>query len=333
MSALTSGFTHYTASSGIPELREAVANQARQDNGIPCMPENVIILPCKFGLYIAIQALINPGDEVILPDPGWVSYEPMINLAQGKPVSVRTYNKDEFRILPENIEKAITDKTKMIILNSPSNPTGSVSTHEDIKGIAKLAIEHDVIILTDEIYEKIIYEGRHYSIAAEDGMFERTVTVNGFSKAYAMTGWRIGWALAPKPIFDEMSKIQQHSISHCTSFVQKAAVSALTEKTESIDKMVSEFKARRDLVIKGLNEIVGISCFLPKGAFYAFFKFDFDMPSQEFTDILLEKGGLSMTPGSAFGPGGEGFVRMSYAASRENLKSGLEMLDDVVKTL
>ena len=257
----------------------------------------------------------------------------MINMAQGKPVNVRTYNDDEFRILPENIEKEITDKTKMIILNSPSNPTGSVSTHEDIKGIAKLAIDHDLFVLTDEIYEKIIYEGKHYSIAAEDGMFERTVTVNGFSKAYAMTGWRIGWAIAPKPILDEMSKIQQHSISHCTSFVQKAAVAALNEKSESIQNMVSEFKARRDLVIKGLNEIKGISCFLPKGAFYAFFKFDFEMTSQKFTDILLEKGGLSMTPGSAFGPGGEGFVRMSYAASRENLKSGLEILNEVVKTL
>lgn len=333
ISALNSGFTHYTSSSGIPELREAVANHSLEENKIQCGPENVIILPCKFGLYIAIQALINPGDEVILPDPGWVSYVPMINLAQGKPVNVRTYNEDEFRILPENIKNAITDKTKMIILNSPSNPTGSVSTHEDIKGIAELAIEHDLIVLTDEIYEKIIYEGKHYSIATEDGMFERTVTVNGFSKAYAMTGWRIGWALAPKPILDEMSKIQQHSISHCTSFVQKAAVTALNEKSESIQNMVSEFKARRDLVIKGLNEINRISCFLPKGAFYAFFKFDFDLSSQEFSDLLLDQGGLAMTPGSAFGPGGEGFVRMSYAASRENLELGLKILNDVVKTL
>jgi aspartate aminotransferase len=333
ISALNSGFTHYTSSLGIPELREAVANKSKQENQIPCGSENVIILPCKFGLYIAIQALIDPGDEVILPDPGWVSYIPMINIAQGKPVNVRTYNEDEFRILPENIEKAITDKTKMIILNSPSNPTGSVSTHEDIEGIAKLAIEHDLVVLTDEIYEKIIYEGKHYSIAAEDGMFERTVTVNGFSKAYAMTGWRIGWAIAPKPILDEMSKIQQHSISHCTSFVQKAAVTAMNEKSESIQNMLSEFKARRDLVIKGLNDIEGISCFLPKGAFYAFFKFDYSMTSQDFTDKLLEQGGLAMTPGSAFGPGGDGFVRMSYAASRENLKLGLEILNDVVKTL
>ena len=192
ISALNSGFTHYTSSLGIPELREAVANKSKEENKIHCGTEHVIILPCKFGIYTAIQATIDPGDEVIVPDPGWVSYIPMINIAQGKPVSVRTYNEDEFRLLPENVMEAVTNKTKMIILNTPSNPTGSVSTLEDIKGIADIAKDHNLIVLTDEVYEKIIYEGKHYSIAAEDGMFERTITTNGLSKAYAMTGWRIG---------------------------------------------------------------------------------------------------------------------------------------------
>ena len=333
IAALNDGFTHYTSSMGIAELREAVATKSKEENNIPCAPEHVIILPCKFGIYTAIQATIDPGDEVILPDPGWVSYEPMIHLTQGKPVGVRTHNEDEFRILPENIMEAITDKTKMIILNSPSNPTGSVSTQEDIKGIAEIAKDHDLIVLTDEIYEKILYEGKHYSIAAEDDMFDRTVTVSGFSKAYAMTGWRIGWAIAPKHILDNIAKIQQHSISSCTSFVQKAAVTALTKDTDSIDQMVNEFKARRDLVVNGINEINGLSCFLPKGAFYAFFKFEFDMTSEEFTNYMLEKGRLVFTPGSAFGSGGNGFVRMSYAASREKLKQGLKALGEMVSTL
>ncbi|WP_455391555.1 pyridoxal phosphate-dependent aminotransferase [[Eubacterium] cellulosolvens] len=333
IAALNSGFTHYTSSLGIPELREAVANKSREENGIACGTEHVIILPCKFGIYTGIQATINPGDEVIIPDPGWVSYIPMINLAQGKPVNVRTYNEDEFRLLPDKVMEAVTDKTKMIILNSPSNPTGSVSTHEDIKGIAEIALDHDLIVLSDEIYEKVIYEGKHHSIAAEEGMFDRTITVNGFSKAYAMTGWRIGWAVAPKPILDGIAKIQQHSITSCTSFVQKAAVVALTEPSSSIEEMVNEFKARRDLIIKGLNDIDGISCFTPKGAFYAFFKFDYDITSEEFTNYVLEHGGLVLTPGSAFGSGGEGFVRMSYAASRDNLEKGFQKLDNITKEL
>ena len=331
--ALHDGFTHYTSSLGIPELREAVAKKSLAENQIPCNTENVIILPTKFGLFTTIQATINPGDEVILPDPGWVSYIPMIQIAQGRPVPVRTYNEDEFRIKPDKVMEAVTDKTKMIILNSPSNPTGSLSTKEDIKGLADIAKDHDLIVLSDEIYEKIIYEGRHYSIAAEDGMFERTVTLTGFSKAYAMTGWRLGWAVAPEAILDNLAKIQQHSITSCTSFAQKGGVAALTAGDNSIVNLVSEFKARRDLVIKRLNEIEGLSCFLPKGAFYAFFGFDFDMTSEEFTNQILEKGRVALTPGSAFGLGGEGFVRMSYAASQDMLNKGLDVMAEVVKTI
>lgn len=335
VNALNDGFTHYTSALGIPELRAAVADKSRVENKIPCTPENVIILPTKFGIYSSIQAIINPGDEVIIPDPGWVSYVPMIQLAQGKPVPVRTYDNDEFRMLPENVQEVITNKTKMIILNTPSNPTGSVATKEDIKVLADLANDHDLIVLTDEVYEKLIYEGQHYSIAAEDGMFERTVTVSGFSKAYAMTGWRLGWAVAPKPIFDEVAKIQQHSITCCTSFAQKGGVTALAGNgsSDNIAKMVEEFKARRDLVIKSLNEIEGISCFTPKGAFYAFFSFDFNMTSEEFTNYLIENGRIVMTPGSAFGSGGEGYVRMSYAASRDKLEKGLKILAEATNTL
>jgi aspartate aminotransferase len=331
--ALNDGFTHYTSAMGIMELREAVADKSKTENKLPCGPENVIVLPTKFGLFNSILATINPGDEVILPDPGWVSYIPMINLAQGKPVGVRTYNENEFRLLPENVMEAVSDKTKMIILNSPSNPTGSVATYEDIKCIADIAKDHDLLVLTDEIYEKILFEGKHYSIGAEEDMFERTITVNGFSKAFAMTGWRLGWLVAPKHLLIEISKIQQHSITSCTSFAQKGGVVALTGDQASILEMVDEFKRRRELVIDRLNAIDGLSCFKPKGAFYAFFKFDFDMTSDEFTSYVLENAFVVLTPGSAFGTGGEGFVRMSYAASEEKLNKGLDKLEDVVKSI
>ena len=331
--ALKDGFTHYTSSLGIPELRNAVAHKSVEENKIPCSADDVIILPTKFGIYSAIQATINPGDEVIIPDPGWVSYEPMVRLASGKPVYVRTYNEDEFRLLPENVMEAVNDKTKMIIINSPSNPTGSIATEEDMSGLAEIAKDHDLIIISDEIYEKIIYEGKHYSIASIEGMFDRTITINGFSKAFAMTGWRLGWAVAPKNIFEAMSKIQQHTISCCTSFAQKGGVAALEGPSKSINNMVNEFKARRNLVINGLNELKGISCFMPKGAFYAFFKFDYDMTSEQFTEYLLSEGGLVLTPGSAFGAGGEGFVRLSYAASQQNLVKGLKILETLVNRL
>ncbi len=328
--ALQDGFTHYTASRGIPELREAVAKISKDENKIPCGPENVIITPTKFGLYSAIQATIDPGDEVMVPDPGWVSYEPMIKLAEGKPVNVPTHNEDEFRMLPENVMEALTHRSKMIIINTPSNPTGTVFTKDDIKGLADIANDHDLLVLADEIYEKIIYEGEHYSIAAEDGMFERTITVNGFSKAYAMTGWRLGWVVAPKDILDQVAKLQQHSITCCTSFAQKGGVAALTESSGCIDDMVNEFKARRDLVVDGLNEIDRLSCFRPKGAFYAFFRFDFEMTSEQFTNYVLEKGKVVLTPGSAFGKCGEGFVRFSYAAAQDKLEKGLKILAEVV---
>ncbi len=331
--ALDSGFTHYTSSLGIPELREAVAEKSLKENKIPCSAENVIVTPTKFGIYSVIQATINPGDEVIIPDPGWLSYIPMVQLAGGKPVLVKTYNDDEFRLLPDNVSEAVTTNTRMIITNSPSNPTGAVATRGDVQGMTDIAKDHDLIVLSDEIYEKIIYEGEHYSIAAEDGMFERSIVINGFSKAYAMTGWRLGWVVAPGHILDGISKIQQHSISCCTSFAQKGGVAALKGPKESIDAMVNEFKVRRKIVIDGLNRIEGLSCFKPKGAFYAFFKFDFDLTSEEFVNYLLEKGGLVLTSGSAFGPAGEGFVRLSYAASQEKLRKGLEVLEVILQNL
>ncbi|UCF07631.1 MAG: aminotransferase class I/II-fold pyridoxal phosphate-dependent enzyme, partial [Thermoplasmata archaeon] len=231
------------------------------------------------------------------------------------------------------VAEAITPKTKAILLNSPCNPTGSVAVKEDLAGIADLARDHDLLVLTDEIYEKIIYEGEHHSIASFDDMFERTVTVNGFSKAYAMTGWRLGWVLAGEKYLKQIKKIQQHSITCAVSFGQKAAVEALYGTQEPVSRMVAEFKARRDLIVERINAIPGMSCSKPNGAFYAFAKFDYDMSSVDFAQFLLEKAQVAVTPGASFGRCGEGHIRFSYATSRENINRGLDRVEAAVKEL
>lgn len=331
--ALNQGFTHYTPTPGIPELREAIAEKSLKENKIPCAASNVIVTPTKLGIFASLLALTGEGDEVILPDPGFVSYFQVINFSGAKAVGIRLSQDNNFRLLPEDVAEAITPKTKVMILNSPSNPTGSVATMDDLKGIAELAVDHDVYVITDEIYEKIIYEGEHYSIASFDNMFERTVTLNGFSKSYAMTGWRLGWILAPEEIGREIQKIQQHSISCAVSFAQKGGLAALKGTQEPIKKMVAEFKARRDLMLEGINSISKLRCPKPQGAFYAFTEFDHDMSSVEFAKLLIEKAHVAVTPGSAFGRCGEGFIRFSYAASRENIIEGLGRIEKTLAEL
>lgn len=325
--ALNDGFTHYTPSAGIIDLRIAIAEKSRAENGIPCDASNVIVTPTKLGIFNSVLALTQKGDEVILSDPGFVSYFQIINFSGAKAVSVITSQESGFRFLPEDIAEAITPRTKLIVLNSPCNPTGCVLTKEDIKGIADLAIDHDIYVITDEIYEKILYDREHISIASFDNMFERTITLNGFSKAYAMTGWRLGWMVAQENIIKEVIKIQQHSISCAVSFAQKGGVAALTGPQDSVKDMVSEFKARRDMIVDGINAIPGLSCESPSGAFYVLVKFEHDMSSVEFSKMLIEKAHVAVTPGSSFGLGGEGFVRFSYATSRENIKEGLAAIE------
>jgi aspartate aminotransferase len=331
--ALNQGFTHYTSTPGIPELREAIAEKSKRENNIPCDASNVIVTPTKLGIFASLLALVGKGDEVIIPDPGFVSYFQVINFAGAKAVDIRLSQENDFRLLPGHVAEAITPKTKVIILNSPGNPTGSVATRDDLIGIAELAQDHDIYVLTDEIYEKIIYEGEHHSIASLNNMFERTVTLNGFSKSYAMTGWRLGWVLATEKIVREIQKIQQHSITCAVSFAQKGGVAALKGPQEPIQKMVAEFKARRDLMVEGINSIPGLSCSKPKGAFYAFTKFDFDMSSVELAELLIEKAHVAVTPGPAFGKGGEGFIRFSYATSREKIVEGLKRIEKVLAEL
>ena len=328
--SLDRGFTHYTPSLGIPALRKAVADVTRETDNVPCQASNVLITPTKQAIFMIALAYIDPGDEVILPDPSWVSYEACIRLAGGVPVYIPTKYEEEFVIDPALVEAAITPKTKMIILNTPSNPTGGVIPGEVLKQIADIAMAHDIIVLSDEIYESIIYEGKHTSIASFPGMFDNTIIVSGLSKTYAMTGWRLGWAIAPEQMIKDINKLQSHSISCCVSFVQEAAVEALTGPQDSKLAMVREFKKRRDLALDLIDEIPGLECNVPKGAFYVFPKYDADMPSAKLAEVLLKEGHVAVTPGTAFGPGGEGFFRVSYATSEDQIREGF---DRIKKTL
>jgi aspartate aminotransferase len=325
--ALDDGKTRYLDAPGLPELREAVANMEKNDNNVPCDKSNVLITPTKQAIFETILATINEGEEVIMPDPAWVTYEPCVQLAGGKAVPVVTTDEHGFRILPEKVAELITDKTKMILLNSPSNPCGAVSTHEDIKGLADLAKDHDLLVLSDEVYEKIIFDGmKHHSIAAEPGMFDRSITISGFSKTYAMTGWRLGWLVAPKPIFKGINKIQQHSITHAVSFAQYGGLAALTGPKEPVKMMVKEFEERRDLIMKLMKEIPSLHCDKPKGAFYVFPRYDQKMPSEELALLLMDKAEVALTGGSSFGSAGEQHLRISYATNKKNIQEGMERL-------
>ena len=328
--SLHAGFTHYTPSTGIPELREAVAEMENRVDGVPCKASNVLITPTKQAIFMIALAYIDPGDEVILMDPTWVSYEACIRLAGGVPVYVSAKYEDEFVVDPAMIEAAVTPRTKMIILNTPSNPTGTVMPGEVLKQIADIAIANDIMVLSDEIYEAIIYEGKHTSIASFPGMFDRTLLVSGLSKTYAMTGWRLGWAVASEENIKAINKLQSHSISCCVSFVQKAAVEAIRGPQDAKNAMVAEFRKRRDLALDLISEIPQLECNVPKGAFYVFPKYSMDMSSAKLAEVLLKEGHVAVTPGIAFGPGGEGFFRVSYATSEDQIREGF---DRIKKTL
>lgn len=331
--AMFQGYTHYTSSFGLPPLREEIARKSRDENGIPCEAKHVLVTPAKQAIFEILLASIDPGDEVVVTDPAWVSYEPIIKMAGGRPVPVTVEAHKDFRMLPEDVAAVLTPKTKLIIANSPNNPTGSVLRESDVKGICDLAKDKDLWVLSDEIYEKILYEGKHVSFASQEGMFERTITVNGFSKAYAMTGWRVGWLIAPDQALNEISKIQQHSITHCTAFAMMGGIAALKGSQAFVKEMRDEFQARRDLIVDGLNKIPGFHCVRPKGAFYVFPSYDFNLNSQEFADYLLSEAGVAVTAGSSFGRRGEGHIRISYANSRANLQKGLERIRDACKKL
>ncbi len=329
--ALDDGKTRYLDAPGLPELREAIAQREKSENGLPCDASNVLITPTKQAIFETILATINEGDEVIMPDPAWVTYDPCVQLAGGKTVLVTTSDDHQFRFRPEDVAEVITPKTKMILFNSPSNPCGAVETHDDIKGLADLAKDHNLLVLADEVYEKIIFDGlKHYSIAAEPGMMDRTITISGFSKTYAMTGWRMGWLIAPKPIFKGINKVQQHSITHAVSFAQYGALAAVTGPQDCVKMMVKEFNERRDLIMKLMKEIPVLSCGTPKGAFYVFPKYEGKMKSEEMALYLMDKAEVALTGGASFGSAGEQHLRISYATNKKNIQDGMERIKKVL---
>ncbi len=325
--ALDEGRTHYTPSAGIPELRDAIANKFKE-NGISASPDEIIVTPgAKQAIFEATLSILEDGDEAILFDPAWVSYESCVKLAGAKPIWVKT---DEERgFIPDDFLESVTKRTKLIIVNTPGNPTGAVFDENTLKMIADIAKDHNLFVLSDEVYEKIIYEGAHLSIASFIGMHDRTITVNGFSKAYAMTGWRLGYATAPPEILDAMLKIQQHSTSCATSFAQYGAVAALTGTQECVAEMVSEFRARRDLLVDGLKSM-GLECPRPKGAFYVFVNVGRYGGGIDVAERLLNKAYVAVTPGDAFGPSGANYVRISYATSQARISEGLERIKNVL---
>ena len=331
--SLNKHFTHYTPSVGIPELRKAVAEKSRNENNIPCEASNVLITPAKQAIFMTALSLIDEGDEVILPDPSWVTYDACIRLAGGIPKYVKVKPENEYRITPEEVAELVSPATKMIFLNTPANPTGAVATEEDLKGIADIAIDHDPYVMSDEVYEKILFEGKHVSIASLPGMFERTITINGMSKVYAMTGWRIGWAVAPPDIFKILNILQTHSVTCCTSFAQQAGVEALSGPQDSVKNMVDEFRVRREIVMEELAKIPTLHTPKPKGAFYVFPEYDHKMNSVDLTEYLLTTAHVAVTPGSAFGPGSDGHIRISYACSRDDIREGLRRIGEALSKL
>ncbi|MBP2705518.1 pyridoxal phosphate-dependent aminotransferase [Microbispora sp. RL4-1S] len=334
--AIGEGRTHYTASRGLPELLTAVAEKLGKENGLTVDPAvNLIATPsAKHALFIALTTILDPDDDLLVPTPSWVSYGAMARLVGARPVAVELRGDEGFRITREALEHGRTGRTKAILLNNPNNPTGRVLSRAEAEVVAAFAVEHDLLIVTDEIYEKIRFDGgEHISVASMPGCADRTITVNGFSKAYAMTGWRLGYVAAPADIAAEMLKVQQHTVGCAGSFVQHGGVVALTGDQEPVRAMTEEYRARRDLIVGGLNSLPGIRCAPPEGALYVFpdIRGTRFADSQAFTEWLLREAGVAVTPGSAFGPGGEGHIRLSFATSRDVLEEAIDRMAGVLR--
>jgi len=322
--ALDDNYTHYGPSPGLMEVREVVAEHQSLVHKKSISPENVVFTPgAKPIMFFTIMSLIDPGDEVIYPNPGFPIYESMINYVGGKPVPMELKEEKGFNADVDLIEESITSRTKLIILNSPNNPCGSVMDSSDIARIADIAKKNDIVILTDEVYKDLYFEGRHESVFDFEGMEDRVIILDGFSKSYAMTGWRLGYGVFPKQFVEPISRLITNSVSCTSSFGQMAAKAAILGPQDSVVNMKEEFRARRDIVVSGLNNIKGISCINPKGAFYAFPNIkETGYKSQQLSDALMQEG-VALLPGTSFGKYGEGYLRISFANSRENLREAL----------
>ena len=332
--SLEKGRTFYTSNAGLLPLRKEVCTYLKRRFALSYDSDEVIItVGGSEAIDIAFRTMLDPGDEVIVPEPCFVSYVPCITMAGGVPVRLALEEKDEFKLTKQKLLSAITDKTKMVVLPFPNNPTGAIMTHEELQIVADVIKEHDLFVLSDEIYSELSYQGDHVSIAAIPGMKERSVVINGFSKSYAMTGWRLGYAVGPKEIIKQMIKLHQFAIMCAPTNSQFAAVEAMRNCDDEVGKMVEAYDQRRRFLLNAFKEM-GIECFEPYGAFYVFPSIKkFGMTSDEFANRLLFEQKLAVVPGTAFGASGEGFVRISYAYSVEKLKAGLERIENFIKNL
>jgi len=334
--AMKAGYTHYVPAAGIPELRNAIAEYLSKSRDIKVDPDEVVVTPgAKPIIFFSILACVEPGDEVMYPNPGFPIYESMINFVGAKPVPMPLKEENDFRIDNEDTAKKITKKTKMIILNSPENPTGGVLSKDNLEAVTdRIKGRDDVFVLSDEVYSQMPYEGRHMSIASFLTMKDKTILLDGFSKTYAMTGWRLGYAAMRKDLAQKVTQLMINSNSCTCAFTQMAGVEALRGPQTESKKMVEEFRRRREVIVSGLNSIKGIACKKPQGAFYVFPNVkSFGMESKKLSDLILQKAGVAVLSGTAFGAYGEGYLRLSFANSVENIQKAIKRISDVVKTL
>jgi aspartate aminotransferase len=327
--ALHEGKTHYVAAAGIPELLEAVPPFLERFGRMQCTPQQVVVTPgAKPIMYYTITALCQQGDEVIYPDPGFPMYESITNFVGAKPVPIPLREENEFRMDPDELESLVTDRTRLIILSSPENPCGSALTSEDCERIAEIAMSKDIMVLTDEVYWAIRYDGKHVSVLDIDGMADRTILLDGWSKTFAMTGWRLGFGVFPEPLVEPVTRLVINTVSCTAAFTQHAAVAALTGPWEPVEDMVAEFRKRRDVMVEGLNALPGISCVEPGGAFYCFPNITgLGASSKTVEDHFLQRAGVAGVSGTAFGRNGEGYLRLSYANSVENIRDALDAME------
>lgn len=333
--ALNKGYTHYTPSTGLIEIRQAVANYISRTRGFDVKPEEVVVTAgAKPAIVYSILSLVEKGEEVIYPDPGYPIYNSAARMAEAKLVPLPLLEEKDFRFDLSDLEKRVTDKTRVIVINSPQNPTGGILTTDDFYGIRDIIGNKDIFILADEIYSRIVYEGEFVSITKVKELKDRTIIIDGFSKTYAMTGWRLGYGVGNPDIINMISKYVINNYSCATAFVQIAGIEALEGDQSAVDYMVKEFKERRDIIVQGLNEIEGVKCILPKGAFYVFPNVkSFGKSSKEIQNYLLTEHGIASLPGTSFGEYGEGYLRFSYATSKENIKKALIKLKEAFSKL
>ncbi len=331
--AMASGKTHYSPPPGIPELRAAIAADSTARRGVPVSADQVVVAPgAKPIMAFALMALTGPGDEVIVPDPGFPIYESMTAFMGATPVGIPLRQENDFRLDLDELRALVTPRTRMLFFNSPQNPTGGVLTKEDIEGIAQIALEHDLVVFADEIYMRILYEGEHFSITALPGMPERTIVLDGFSKTYAMTGWRLGHGIMPPELVPAFTRLMINTVSCTSTFSQYGAVEALTGPQDATLAMVAEFAARRDLIVEGLNALPGVTSRMPHGAFYAFPDVSgTGMDGPRFAERMLHEAGVSVLSGTAFGRVGASHVRVSYANSQANLRLALERMGALLR--